>query len=510
MASSRRITRSVFCNVSYGWRSVVPALFAAAAAVGCGGSDSSSMAASGGAVEVGGASSPSETGGATSSVGGSNPAGGAAAGGMVPSGGTSNTGGAASTSGGAPMSGGASNVGGAVTTGGSKPTGGASSSGGTVATGGSKSSGGAATGGTVATGGSKATGGVSATGGLNTAGNAATGGNLGTGGATSSSTDLWIATDGSDTNPGTQDKPFATLTYAHTKVSAGQTIWIKPGTYKWSSTVKLTKNGTASSPINVFAAPGARPIIDFSAQTCGDSAARGIAITGTYWHLKGFDVQKAGDNCVHIGGSYNTVEWVVTHNCCDSGLQITADTASDATRGAYNTILNCDSYENYDVPTGGENADGFSPKLHIGPGNVFRGCRSWNNADDGYDLFASDDIVTIDHCWAFMNGKLADGSGTSAGDGNGFKLGGAATAGDAYEGGAPHKVTDSFAFENTACGFTRNNNTSVPVLSQCGGRGDGKGEYCSLTNPSPVSFTMTGAQAKALARNADGSLPAIH
>jgi len=73
-----------------------------------------------------------------------------------------------------------------------------------------------------------------------------------------------------------------------------------------------------------------------------------------------------------------------------------------------------------------------------------------------------------------------------------------------------HQVTASFAFENTACGFTRNNNTSVPTLSQCGGRADGKGEYCSLTNPSPVTFTMTGAQAKALARNADGSLPDIH
>jgi pectate disaccharide-lyase len=406
--------------------------------------------------------------------------------------------------------GGSNTTGGLAAAGGNSAVGGAQATGGVDATGGSQTGGNsaAAAGGTQATaGGTKATGGA-ATGGTKATGGAATGG-AATGGSSSTGNELWVATDGKDTNPGTEASPFATLTYAHSKVSAGQTIWIKPGTYSWSSTVKLTKNGTESSPINVFAAAGARPVIDFSGQTCGDSSARGIQITGTYWHLKGFDVQKAGDNCINIGGSHNTVEWVITHNCCDSGLQISADTASDPSRGAYNTVLNCDSYENYDVPTGGENADGFSPKLHIGPGNVFRGCRSWNNADDGFDLFASDDVVTIDHCWAFLNGALANGSGTSNGDGNGFKLGGAASSGDAYEGGAPHVVTSCFAFENTACGFTRNNNTSVPVLSACGGRGDGKGEYCSLTNSSSVSFTMTGAQAKAVARNADGSLPDI-
>jgi hypothetical protein len=399
------------------------------------------------------------------------------------------------TSGGSPSSGGSPATGG--TSSGGAATGGVATGGAATSTGG-KSTGGVSTGG-VATGGA-------ATGGKATGGVTSSGGITGTGGL--SGTQYWIATDGSDSNPGTEAQPFKTLTYAHSRASAGVTIWIKPGTYAWSSTVSLSKSGTAASPINVFAAAGTRPVIDFSGQTCGTSSARGIQISGNYWHLKGFDVQKAGDNCIHISGSYNTIEWVATHGCCDSGLQITAGTASDATQAAYNTILNCDSYENYDVPTSGENADGFAPKLHIGPGNVFRGCRSWNNADDGYDLFASDDIVVIDHCWAFLNGILASGGGTSAGDGNGFKLGGAATAGDAYEGGAPHQVSNSFSFENAHCGFTRNNNTSVPVLTACGSRGDGTA-YCSLTNPSPVSFTMTGAQAKAVQRNADGSLPAI-
>jgi hypothetical protein len=380
---------------------------------------------------------------------------------------------------------------------------------GTRATAGATGNGGAATGGINGTGGATGSGGA-ATGGTKGTGGA-TGGSTGSGGSTGIGNEYWIASDGSDSAAGSEAQPWKTLSYAHSKASAGVTIWVKPGTYAWSSTVSLSKSGTSGSPINVFAAAGGRPVFDFSGQPRDDSSSRGIKISGDYWYIKGIDVMNAGDNCINISGSHNTIEWVVVHGCCDSGLQISADSSqsSDQTRAAYNTILNCDSYENYDTATGGENADGFAPKLHIGPGNVFRGCRSWNNADDGWDLFASDDVVVIENCWAFLNGKLASGGGTSNGDGNGFKLGGAAASGDAYEGGAVHEVKNCFAFENLACGYTRNNNTSVPVLTSCGGRGDGKGEYCSLSNPSPVSFTMTGAQAKAVKRNADGSLPAI-
>jgi hypothetical protein len=100
----------------------------------------------------------------------------------------------------------------------------------------------------------------------------------------------------------------------------------------------LSKSGTASSPINDLTDAGARPVFDFSGQPRDTSSAREIQISGSYWHLKGFDVMKAGDNCNHISGSNNTAEWVATHGCCDGGLQITSSSASN------NTILNCDSY----------------------------------------------------------------------------------------------------------------------------------------------------------------------
>jgi len=359
------------------------------------------------------------------------------------------------------------------------------------------------------------------TGGGGTGGATGAGGATGTGGAGGSMKavaglpEYWVGPNGLDSNPGTQALPFQTIGTAETFATAGTTttIWVLPGTYKYVAVQKLNKNGTAQNPLNLFAAAGARPVIDFSLQPRNDANFRGFEISGDYWHMKGIEVENAGDNCILITGSHNTVEQVVIHNCDDTGLQITVDSANagDATRGANNTILNCDSYDNFDSATGGENADGFDAKLYIGPGNVFQGCRAWNNSDDGYDLFAANDVVTITNCWAFLNGKTSSGVSNPQGDGNGFKLGGAPASGDPNQGGAVHVVTSSFAFENVACGFTQNSNPDVPKLNMCGSVRN-KNQYCQTLSQSNANnnFTMTGAQAIAVARNADGSLPAIH
>ena len=286
--------------------------------------------------------------------------------------------------------------------------------------------------------------------------------------------------------------PFKTITAAHARVTAGGTIWLLSGTNMQTATNSISKSGTASAHIRVQAvAGGTRPVLDFSGQAFGSSN-RGIDVKGDYWEFRGFEIKNAGDNCIGVSGSNNIFDLLVIHGCGDTGLQITAS-SSDATndaKAANNLVLNCDSYENLDQPTNGENADGFAAKLRIGPGNVFRGCRAWNNADDGWDFFASDDVVTIDNCWAFLNGKVLSGTNT-AGDGNGFKLGGAPSG--AGEGGAVHIVKNSYAFDNRACGFVRNNNPEVPMLTSCGASGNGTA-FCSLTSSPQVTITMTGAE----------------
>lgn len=368
------------------------------------------------------------------------------------------------------------------------------------------------------TGGATGAGGTTGAGGAGAGGRTGAGGTTAAGGATGAGgagpvTAYWVATTGSDTNPGTQAMPFATLGHANLFAKAGITIWIMPGTYSTTNTVTLANSGTAASPINIFAAAGARPVLDYAPQKAmaPDDNKRGINISGDYWHLRGFEVKNANDNGIAIWGSHNTVEDIITDFCGDTGIQITVPSAQagDLTRGANNLILNCDSHDNYDAATGGENADGIDAKLDIGPGNIFRGCRSWNNSDDGYDLFGVTQIVTIDNCWAMLNGHLANGTSGPAADGNGFKLGGNNVP-------AVHVVTNSFSMTNDTCGFTLNNNTAQPRITGSGANGNKGQAFCSLTNVTgTVTITMTGAQAITAARVTNAAagasnLPAIH
>jgi hypothetical protein len=360
-------------------------------------------------------------------------------------------------------------------------------------------------------------GGPSGGGGTTPVGGAGGAPSAGTGGAASGGAgnvpntgDLYIGPNGDDRNPGTLELPLRSLARAHVLVTAGQTIWVLPGTMQDSATVVLNKSGTQDQPLRVWAVEGAasRPVFDFAGQPRGSSNYRGIEIRGHYWHLRGIEVVHAADNGILISGSNNVVELVAVHDNDDSGLQIlvSESMATDDTLGANNLILNSDSYENWDAATAGENADGFAAKLRIGAGNVFRGCRAWNNADDGWDLFAADDVVVIEDSWAFLNGSTSRGTG-SASDGNGFKLGGEPNG--PGQGGAVHVVRRNASFENRRCGFTLNNNPETPELSDCGVADNGSDDYCNLDCSPDRSVSTSGSAAKALPRNPDGSLPAL-
>lgn len=267
---------------------------------------------------------------------------------------------------------------------------------------------------------------------------------------------LYVSLSGSDSNPGTIDLPLATIVKAHSLVAPGDTIYVRGGVYSYASRINLTKSGTATSKICLYAYSNERPILDFSLVPEGSSN-QGIRLQGWYWHIRGLEIRGAGDNGMLISnGSYNTIEFCAFYNNRDTGLQLDQG-------AAYNQIVNCDSYNNVDSSHG--NADGFAPKLTVGAGNYFYGCRAWNNSDDGFDgyLRGADNISTVlENCWAFMNGYLANGS-ASMGNGNGFKLGG---GDNGNSDSLKHNVTliNCIAFDNRVKGFDQNNNRGSMTL----------------------------------------------
>ena len=204
-------------------------------------------------------------------------------------------------------------------------------------------------------------------------------------------------------------------------------------------------------------AEGGRAIFDFGGKCAG------FIFAGNYWCVNGIDCTRSANSQkgIQVSGSHMTLENIRTYENGNTGIQVSRYLSTDDRDlwPSYDLILNCTSYSNAD--SGYEDADGFAAKLTCGEGIVFDGCIAYNNADDGWDLFAKVETgsigqVTIQNCVAFDNGYGVDG--TNEGNGNGFKMGGSSMAGN-------HKLINSVAWDNKAKGIDSNSGPDIQVYN---------------------------------------------
>ncbi len=274
-------------------------------------------------------------------------------------------------------------------------------------------------------------------------------------------TEIHVAPDGTPMGLGTRENPL-NLATAVKYVRPGQTIVLKEGVYNFVEPLRIPHgiDGTAENPIRLIAdsAAATRPVLDFK------GIGAGIIHGGDYWYFFGFDVTGAanGQKGFQVSGHYNTLDQINAYRNGNTGIQISRYAGSDPVSEwpSHNLILNCTSWGNADA--GYEDADGFAAKLTCGEGNVFDGCVAYNNADDGYDLYAKIETgpigaVVIRNSVAYLNGILEDG--TIGGNGNGFKLGGSNIPGG-------HQLISSYAFFNRSKGIDSNSCPDV-IVENC-------------------------------------------
>ncbi|MBN2698416.1 MAG: DUF4990 domain-containing protein [Bacteroidales bacterium] len=250
---------------------------------------------------------------------------------------------------------------------------------------------------------------------------------------------VFVAPGGSDAGNGTMEDPVGSLQKAQSLVNAGDTVYIRGGTYfitendisrveqnLFACVTFLDKSGQPGRRIHYWAYPGEQPVFDFSAVKPANQRVVGIWVEGDYIHIRGLEMtgvqvtilEHTESYCIYSWGNHNIFERISMHNNKGTGLR--------HRNGGGNLFLYCDAYCNHDDVSEdqkGSNCDGFGchPKAG-GTGNVFRGCRAWFNSDDGYDCIRSAEAITFDSCWAFYNGYTTEFA--SLGDGNGFKAGG--------------------------------------------------------------------------------------
>jgi hypothetical protein len=279
----------------------------------------------------------------------------------------------------------------------------------------------------------------------------------------------YIATNGSNSATGAISQPFATLQKGNEVAVAGDTIYIRGGTYSITTPsnsgagITITKSGTSDSKrIYFWAYPGEIPVFDFSKMTISTSGnTHGLVVSGNWLHFKGLEVRGVpmntySNNGVMVdGGGHDIFELMNMHHNNGNGIFVANGTGG-------HLILNCDAHENYDPGSNkgaGQNADGFGVHYQkSGDTTILRGCRSWWNSDDGFDCINQSVAVRLENCWNWLQGYVP-GTMTpaKAGNGNGFKVGGFDMPPSKYPAIIPHHVvTNCVAFLNKAAGFYQN------------------------------------------------------
>src|SRR5438477_10667650 len=107
-------------------------------------------------------------------------------------------------------------------------------------------------------------------------------------------TEYYVAPTGSDSAAGTMDAPWATLQKGANTAVAGDTVWIRGGTYKITTPansgagINFTKSGTSdTNRIKYWAYPGETPKFDFSnLQISTTGYTMGFVVNANYLHFK--------------------------------------------------------------------------------------------------------------------------------------------------------------------------------------------------------------------------------
>ena len=267
----------------------------------------------------------------------------------------------------------------------------------------------------------------------------------------------YISPMGNDaTGDGSFGNPWWSMMTAWSHLSAGDTLYLRGGKYSYTDQQWLKNiNGASGNLIQVLAYPGEIPIVSrgttytISAYNCG------VYFAGDYFHFKGIDFSGyyQVNNDVWSGlrvadSNHNIFENLSIH---DNGQGLRLHGNCDD-----NLVLNCDFYNNYDpvstIPY--DNGDGCEIAFNTNTSsvNTLRGCRSWYNADDGFDGWLDEGKLIIDNCWSWMNGYKEDHS-TEGGDGTGFKLGKTDTVNLTI---VLRIVKNSLAFDNRSAGILGN------------------------------------------------------
>jgi len=141
-----------------------------------------------------------------------------------------------------------------------------------------------------------------------------------------SAADYYVSSSGKDSNPGTESQPWLTIQTAADTMAAGDTVYIRAGTYQEQVVPK--NSGSAGSYITYSAYSGEKPVIDGTSITLSTEQ-EGLfnIVNKSYIKVSGLTIKNSGPNEDTNGifadnSSYITIEKNYTYNTVSSGIGV--------------------------------------------------------------------------------------------------------------------------------------------------------------------------------------------
>ncbi|KAF9776823.1 hypothetical protein IL306_004941 [Fusarium sp. DS 682] len=209
--------------------------------------------------------------------------------------------------------------------------------------------------------------------------------------------DIFVSPNGSNSGSGSSSSPLSDIQAAVNAANPGDTIYLRKGTYRPSKNIHFTKKDTYSKPYTISSYRNEEVIIDGD-RIPGTPAALGASLVGKdrgifhvekaeYWRFIHITLTK-GPYGVYVKDCHNNYfERLSTHSNYETGFHMQNSISN-------NQIVYLDTYNNADPRNNGQHADGMAIKEGSGAGNIIRGIRGYENADDGIDLYKFKSIAS--------------------------------------------------------------------------------------------------------------------
>jgi chitodextrinase len=164
----------------------------------------------------------------------------------------------------------------------------------------------------------------------------------------------YVATNGSDSNSGTTSAPFKTINKGINAASAGDTVYVRGGSYY--QTAYISKSGTSSALITIAGYPGEAAIIDGQ-----DTLPSGgtshlydplVSVAGNYIKIQDLTIQNSYGMGLKITGSNNIAHGIKSYGNGENGILVNG--------GSYNVVEDSELINNCKWHVNGQSTpDGY-------------------------------------------------------------------------------------------------------------------------------------------------------